>query len=79
MPRSSWRIDADALRASLELLAEMPEMGTKITARRHHLSGIRRWQVKRPFQKYVIYYRVRGQFLDVLHVVHGAQDIDAIL
>jgi toxin ParE1/3/4 len=37
--------------------------------------GIRR----RPYQNYLIFYRIVGQIVEILHVVHGARDYDAIL
>jgi toxin ParE1/3/4 len=38
-------------------------------------TGIRR----RPYQNYLIFYRIFDQTVEILHVVHGARDYDAIL
>jgi len=37
--------------------------------------GIRR----RPFGDYLIFYRVSGQAVEILHVLHGARDYEKIL
>lgn len=37
--------------------------------------GIRR----RPFGDYLIFYRINGDVIDVLHIMHGARDYAAIL
>ena len=42
---------------------------------RHERSGIRR----RPHGNYLIFYRIVADTVEVLHVLHGAQDYEAIL
>lgn len=42
---------------------------------RYEALGIRR----RPFGNYSIFYRVIGDQIEVVHVLHGARDYDAIL
>jgi toxin ParE1/3/4 len=37
--------------------------------------GIRR----RPYGDYLIFYRITGDVIDVLHIMHGARDYEAIL
>jgi toxin ParE1/3/4 len=37
--------------------------------------GIRR----RPYGDYLIFYRVNANVIDVLHILHGARDFEAIL
>jgi len=41
----------------------------------HKESGIRRM----PYRNYVIFYRITGQEIYILHILNGAQDHDAIL
>lgn len=69
----------DSVQTSLDLLAGMPDLGTTFSSDAPDLANARMWQVKKPFQNYLIYYRLNGAALDVLHVVHGARDLDAIL
>ena len=42
---------------------------------RHERSGVRR----RPYGDYLIFYRIVADTIEVLHVLHGAQDYEAIL
>jgi toxin ParE1/3/4 len=42
---------------------------------RHEDSSVRR----RPYRDYLIFYRIAADTVDVLHVLHGAQDYEAIL
>jgi len=41
----------------------------------HEDEGIRR----RPYGNYLIFYRIKGSTIEVLHVLHGARDYEAIL
>ncbi|OLP52495.1 plasmid stabilization protein [Rhizobium rhizosphaerae] len=54
-------------------LAEMPRAYPLVP--RYEQTGFRR----RPYGDYVIFYRIGTETIDVLHVVHGAQDYEAIL
>ncbi len=42
---------------------------------RHEHAGIRR----RPYGDYLIFYRIGTNTVEVLHVIHGARDYEAIL
>jgi toxin ParE1/3/4 len=42
---------------------------------RHEASGVRR----RPYLDYLIFYRIVADTVEVLHLLHGAQDYEAIL
>lgn len=42
---------------------------------RYERLGVRR----RVYQRYVIFYRVTGERIDVLHIMHGRRDLDALL
>jgi toxin ParE1/3/4 len=61
------------LREACEGLAESPERFA-VVPRYKHL-GIRR----RVHGNYLIFYRVEINMVDVLHILHGARDYDAIL
>lgn len=56
-----------------ERLADIPR-GYPLVPR-YEASGIRR----RVFGEYLIFYRVAAEQIDVLHVLNGARDYDAIL
>lgn len=42
------------------------------------LSGMRMWLVK-GFEKYLIFYRPFGNYIEIVRVLHSAQDRDSIL
>ncbi|WP_158811581.1 type II toxin-antitoxin system RelE/ParE family toxin [Beijerinckia sp. L45] len=54
-------------------LSEMPR-GFPLVAG-YENAGIRR----RPFGAYIIFYRIRNERIDILHVLNGAQDYEAVL
>ncbi|CAO4148120.1 type II toxin-antitoxin system RelE/ParE family toxin [Methylorubrum thiocyanatum] len=54
-------------------LADIPE-GFPLVPR-HAQSGIRR----RPYGSYLIFYRVRGERIEILHVLSGARDWESLL
>ena len=56
-----------------EKLANMPRAFPLVP--RYENSGIRR----RPYGSYLIFYRVGEERVEVLHILHGAQDYEAIL
>ena len=57
----------------------MPELGAELPVRRLMLSGIRYWPIKKPYQKYVIYYRIEKNQIEIVHVLHGARDAEQVL
>lgn len=62
-----------------ELKSRCHELGTMPKAfalvPRHEHSGVRR----RPYKNYLIFYRIAAGIVEVLHVLHGAQDYETIL
>ena len=67
----------EAAQATFEELAAMPEMGNTQEFTNPKLAGIRRWRV-RHFESYLIFYRPRKDGIDVVRVIHAAQDIKSI-
>lgn len=63
----------EELRAVCDLLAEHPER-FPLTPRYAGL-GVRR----RAYRDYLVFYRVTAEAVEVLHVVHGARDVEALL
>jgi len=61
------------LRSDCKKLQAMPERSPLME--RHPSSGIRR----RVHGNYLIFYRVGPDTLEILHILHGAMDQDAIL
>jgi toxin ParE1/3/4 len=52
-------------------------MGAIRTYQNSGLGEMRMWPVPK-FSKYLIFYRVFGSDLEILRVLHGAQDLQAI-
>lgn len=61
------------LRARCESLADAPR-GYPLVPRYEEL-GIRR----RPFGNFLIFYRVRAEAIEVIHILHGARDYERLL
>jgi len=61
------------LRRRCETLADAPKGYAPVP--RYEALGIRR----RPYRDYLIFYRLSGETIEVLHVLHGARDYEAIL
>jgi toxin ParE1/3/4 len=63
----------EAVERALTLLADMPEIGAARSFRHSRLEGIRMWAVPQ-FQNYLIFYRVSAEGIQVLRILHAAQD-----
>ncbi len=67
----------DSARQTFAQLAQMPNMGRLYVSDRTLLKGLRRWAVK-DFKKYLIFYTADDVQIEVIRVIHAAQDIEAI-
>jgi len=63
---------------TFQQLAAMPRMGTPCGFRRSTLRRLRRWRV-RDFENWLIFYQPKRDGIEVVHVIHGARDIEALL
>lgn len=63
---------------TFDRLCEMPLVGTEREFTNPKLIGIRMWFVK-GFEKYLIFYQVFGNYIEIVRVLHSAQDTDSIL
>ena len=61
------------LREKCESLADAPRGYPLVPRYEHH--GIRR----RPFDSYLIFYRVGTEAIEVVHILHGARDYEPLL
>jgi plasmid stabilization system protein ParE len=71
-PRSALKLVRE-LRERCESLLNAPR-GYPLVPRYEHL-GIRR----RPFGRFLIFYRVGKDAIEVIHILHGARDYEALL
>lgn len=60
------------------LLSQQPEMGWPAVMQHPRLRGIRTLRVSGRFDKYLVFYVLPGKSIEVVRVVHGAKDLDAL-
>jgi toxin ParE1/3/4 len=46
--------------------------------RKAALRGVRRWPVK-GFEKWLIFYQPKRNGVEIIHIIHGNRDIEALL
>lgn len=68
----------DAAEAAFTQLAKMPRIGANRQFNNPKLRGIRFWPIPN-FEKFLIYYRPLKNGVEVLRVLHSAQDTRSIL
>ncbi len=64
-----------AVDATLRLLCEQPGIGRERRFRHPRLQGLRSLVVERPFQRLILFYRVNGESLQAVRLMHSAQDL----
>jgi toxin ParE1/3/4 len=69
----------DAVPESLDLLAMFPGAGKTQGARSSRLAQLRSWPMGGAFRNYLIFYIQREGGIEVLRVLHGAQELARIL
>jgi toxin ParE1/3/4 len=67
----------DAVEQTAADLAGMPGMGSPCEFTDPRLAGLRRWPVK-GFRNHLIFYRPTPDGIEILHVLHGATDFEAL-
>jgi toxin ParE1/3/4 len=65
----------DAVKITVRLLANHPWIGKETDYAHPKLAGIRLFLVRKPFDKHLIFYRVCGDTLDIVRIVHGLRDL----
>ena len=74
-PKTAMRW-SDQATATFEFLAGQPEI--RVQTPRLAFWGIRSWPVS-GFERHEVFYRLTEEGIAVVRVLHGAQDLDAIL
>jgi len=67
-----------AAEATFEQLAEMPGIGRQRKVSAPGLRGLRFWRIK-GFENWLIFYCPIEDGIEVVRVLHGAQDVESIL
>jgi plasmid stabilization system protein ParE len=62
---------ADAVDATLEILRRNPEIGRRRFDAYPDLAGTRSWQIRKPFQRFIVFYRVEGRVLSAERLLEG--------
>ena len=68
---AAWRV-VDAAFETFQTLAESPFIGVKFSGRKP--GGIRFLPITQ-FPTYLVFYRPQEDFVEILHVLHGARDL----
>lgn len=75
-PNAATRV-VEAAYETFKTLAANPTLGRVRKFRNPKLKGVRSWLVS-GFDNYVIFYRATDPGIEVLHVYHGARNIEAL-
>lgn len=75
-PRAAFHF-LDAAEESFRTLAEMPMIGSVVEFDAPSLAGLRCWPV-RGFRNHLIFYQPTSNGINVVGVLHGSRDIEAI-
>ena len=62
-----------ALDKTVRVLCRSPNIGERCHFRNPRTKGMRMWLIS-GFSNYLIFYRVQGNILQILRVIHGARD-----
>ena len=65
----------DALDATVREVGSTPGLGRRRRFRHPELSGLRSFPIRRPFHRYLLFYRWGAAELVVERVIHGARDL----
>ena len=64
--------------ASFEALSFLPKMGALCGFRKPRTRRLRRWHVK-DFENWLIFYQAKRNGVEIIHIMHGARDIESLL
>jgi toxin ParE1/3/4 len=68
----------DAASITFGTIANMPGMGEQWPSAHPRLAGLRVWRIK-GFERHLIFYCAADDCIEIVRVLHGARDIDAVL
>ncbi|MCW6050985.1 type II toxin-antitoxin system RelE/ParE family toxin [Lyngbya sp. CCAP 1446/10] len=68
----------DAARQTFSQLAQMPAIGSLYSIENPRLVGLRKWAV-RGFDKHLIFYVERDEYIEIVRLLHAARDLPEIL
>ena len=59
---------------SFEFLASFPEAGPKAQFKHDRLKEIRFWVLPPPFNRWLVFYRIEGDIVTIIRVLHSSQN-----
>jgi toxin ParE1/3/4 len=68
----------DQLMSTFTALANMPRIGVICGFRKQATRDLRRWPVK-DFENWLVFYQVKRYGVEIVHILHGARDIESLL
>ncbi|WP_322112156.1 type II toxin-antitoxin system RelE/ParE family toxin [Anabaena sp. PCC 7938] len=68
----------DATRQTFSQIAQLPGIGAVYDIGNPRLMGLRKWAVK-GFEKHLIFYLQRDEYIEIVRLIHSARDISQIL
>ena len=69
----------DAVMTTCRLLAEQPLSGKAFPTAVAALSGLRRFPISPPFEKYLLFYQPVPDGIAIVRVLYGSRDLEPIL
>ncbi|MFH7245159.1 MAG: type II toxin-antitoxin system RelE/ParE family toxin [Spirulina sp.] len=67
-----------AAEATFQRIAKLPEIGRRSGFTSPRLAQIRQYPIK-GFSKYIIFYQIHPDTVEIIRVLHGAQNLEFIL
>lgn len=67
----------DAVDATFSLLSNSPEIGGLCRFRKSHYNDLRVWPIS-GFRNHLVFYRIYGEEIEVIRVLHGARDLKLV-
>ena len=62
---------AEAVDAALDQLGRSPEIGRRRFSNYLNLAGTRSWRVRRPFHRFIIFYRIESRVISAERLLEG--------
>ena len=66
------RCFAEAVDSALSLLGRNPEVGPRRFRTYPELAGTRSWRISKPFDRFIIFYRVEGDIVSAERLLEGS-------
>jgi toxin ParE1/3/4 len=64
--------------AAFTMLAAQPGIGWPCRMQNLRLAGVRTFRVSERFRDYLIFYQLLPQRIEIIRIVHGSQDLEAL-